>query len=178
MIMRDAVVEGSGNFDHLGFFNVQINGPTTFPPPSEMQPTQPGFDPATCGVVCPHEISLTEECVIGAVLLCYVIWNKLRAHPVCSEKRQVHLRRLWEFILQILPWIKLPSISLRDEEEEVGARGAREPNAVSVGGSCCPAPLAALAGISRAFTEAESWGPPSPASGNAEDDSGLHGVYG
>lgn len=60
----------------------------------------------------------------------------------------------------------------------MGARGAREPNAVSVGGSCCPAPLAALAGISRAFIEAVSWGPPSPASGNAEDDSGLHGVYG
>lgn len=25
MIMRDAVVEGSGNFDHLGFFNVHPN---------------------------------------------------------------------------------------------------------------------------------------------------------
>uniref|UniRef100_A0A224YR07 Uncharacterized protein n=1 Tax=Rhipicephalus zambeziensis TaxID=60191 RepID=A0A224YR07_9ACAR len=25
MIMRDAVVEGSGNFDHLGFFNVHLN---------------------------------------------------------------------------------------------------------------------------------------------------------
>lgn len=24
-IMRDSVVEGSGNFDHLGFFNVRLN---------------------------------------------------------------------------------------------------------------------------------------------------------
>ncbi|KAH8032684.1 hypothetical protein HPB51_001034 [Rhipicephalus microplus] len=39
MIMRDAVVEDSGNFDHVGLFN----GPTTFPPPSEMQLPQPCF---------------------------------------------------------------------------------------------------------------------------------------
>ncbi|KAH8032719.1 hypothetical protein HPB51_001417 [Rhipicephalus microplus] len=53
MIVRHAVVEGSGDFDHLGFFNVHPNlstrAHTTLPPPSEMQPPQPVFDPVTCG---------------------------------------------------------------------------------------------------------------------------------
>ncbi|KAH8029443.1 hypothetical protein HPB51_000460 [Rhipicephalus microplus] len=63
-IMRDAVAKGSENFDHLGFFNMHPNlstWATTLPPPSEMQPPKPGFDPATCGSAAEYLIHLTTR---------------------------------------------------------------------------------------------------------------------
>ena len=52
MILRDAVVEDCGNFDHLGFFNGHPNVSTraySIFASIEMQPPLPGFDPATFG---------------------------------------------------------------------------------------------------------------------------------
>ncbi|KAH7934637.1 hypothetical protein HPB51_028996 [Rhipicephalus microplus] len=50
--VMNTVVEGAGNSDHLGFFNVHPNLSTQVHSVSasiRMQPPQPEFDPATCG---------------------------------------------------------------------------------------------------------------------------------
>uniref|UniRef100_A0A131YBP8 Uncharacterized protein n=1 Tax=Rhipicephalus appendiculatus TaxID=34631 RepID=A0A131YBP8_RHIAP len=52
MIMRDGIVEGSGNVDYLGLFNVHLNLSTrasSIFASFKMRPPWPGFDPATLG---------------------------------------------------------------------------------------------------------------------------------
>lgn len=52
MIMRDAVAEGSGNFDHPGFFNEHRRRTVYMAQhfaSNQMQPPRPGFDHAAFG---------------------------------------------------------------------------------------------------------------------------------